>query len=328
MNLPSGIKLRQLEYFLAVADTRHFTQAAKALFVSQSTVSHQIAELESRLGTPLLNRIGKTVRLTAAGELLRAHAARALMELRAGGDAMAELAGVARGELRIGIIQSFCFNLLPPILEKFVRGHPGVRVRIDNLPAGEIEGRLARGDLDLGIAFAPATLQETEAEPIFGEPLLLVVAGSHALAGRKRCAMALLDRRRMALLNPEFSTRQIIDGYFAEAGVMPDVVCETNAIEVLLAAVRSGELATILPKWAFTPQRGLVAVPLYDPTPMRVSALLWNRHTFRSHAARTFAAMVRESFPGAAPRSPLRRPRRLSPASSRTPAHPRSRTAR
>jgi LysR family cyn operon transcriptional activator len=310
MSLPAGIKLRQLEYFLAVAESLHFTNAAQSLYVTQPTLSHQIAELESRLGTPLLDRVGKRVRLTEAGKLFRAHASRALKELQAGGDALAELAGLARGELRVGIIQSFCVTLLPPILERFVRAYPNVRVRIDNIPARVIEEGLASGRLDLGIAFAPTTLEETEAEPIIEEKLLLVASTEHPLGARRSCAMHQLDGQRMALLNPEFSTRQIIDGYLVEAGARPDVVCETNTIEVLLAAIRSGELITILPERAVTPQRGIVALPLHDPTPVRVSALLWNRHTFRSQAARTFAEMVRQSFSGM---QPVRRPHGSGP---------------
>lgn len=298
--LPAGIKLRQLEYFLAVAESLHFTNAAQALFVTQPTLSHQIAQLETRLGFPLLNRVGKKVTLTEAGRLFKAHASRALQELKAGQDALAELEGLARGELRIGIIQSFCFTLLPPLLEKFIGRYPTIRMRIENVPARAIEEGLARGHLDLGIAFAPATLEETQAEPILEERMLLVADRSHPLVRRKSCAVAQLDGKPMALLNEDFSTRQLIDRALAEAGAKPDVVCETNSIEVMLAAVRSGKLLTILPERAFTPHGGLVAVPLHDPTPRRVSALLWNRHSFRSRAARTFADMLRESF-GLAP---------------------------
>lgn len=294
--LPAGIKLRQLEYFLAVADALHFTNAALALHVTQPTLSHQIAQLEARLGFALLNRIGKKVTLTEAGRLFQAHASRALKELRAGRDALEELEGLARGELRIGIIQSFCFTLLPPLLEKFVGRYPSIRMRIENIPARAIEEGLARGQLDLGIAFAPATLEETEAEPILEERMLLVADRSHPLTRRRACALAQLDGRPMALLSGDFSTRQLIDRALAEAGARPELVCETNSIEVMLAAVRSGKVLTILPERAFTPQGGLVSVALHSPTPRRVSALLWNRHSFRSRAARTFAEMLRESF--------------------------------
>ena len=311
--LPGGIKLRQLEYFLAVADSLHFTNAARTLFVTQPTLSHQIAQLEERLGFPLLNRIGKKVTLTEAGRLFQAHASRALKELKAGQDALAELEGLARGELRIGIIQSFCFTLLPPLLESFVARYPSIRLQIENVPARSIEEGLARGRLDLGIAFAPATLEETEAEPILEERMLLVADRRHPLARRRSCAVAQLHGRPMALLNGDFSTRQLIDRALAQAGAQPQVVCETNSIEVMLAAVRSARVLTILPERAFTPTGGLVGVPLHEPTPRRVSALLWNRHSFRSRAARTFAEMLRESFG--------------LPPSLRPPARPRSRKA-
>src|SRR4051794_33232791 len=112
----SALKLRQLQYFLAVADQLHFTKAAQQLAVTQPTLSHQIAELEAHLSTTLFERTGKSVRLTEAGELFQGHAKRAVQQLDAGIIALAELEGMLRGNLRIGVIQSFCRNLLPPIL--------------------------------------------------------------------------------------------------------------------------------------------------------------------------------------------------------------------
>ncbi|MES2187571.1 MAG: transcriptional regulator CynR [Pseudomonadota bacterium] len=295
-NLPIGMKLRQLEYFLALAEDPHFTRAAESLFVTQPTLSHQLAQLEERVGTPLLHRVGKKVQLTEAGEIFRAYASRAIHELKAGQDALRELEGLERGDLRIGIIQSFCFTLLPSILEQFFANYPSIKVRIESLTATAIEEGLAAATLDLGIAFTPVTLEDIDAEPILDERLLLVGARSHPLLKRRSCAMASLHGQRIALLNQTFSTRRLIDQNLAAAGAVPEVVCETNAIEALRAVVLSGKVLTILPERAFTADASLVGVALRDPSPVRTSALLWNRHMFRSAAARTFAGMVRERF--------------------------------
>ncbi len=297
-----AIKFRQLQYFLAAAETLRFTTAAEQLFVTQPTLSHQIAQLESTVGTPLFDRIGKNMRLTEAGRLFKVYAARALNELEAGQTALAELDGLVRGTLTIGVIQSFSRRLLPPVLGEFLGRYPNIRLRVEEMTASVIEHRLAEGALDLGIAFAPAVTEDTELEPILEERLLLVVGRDHPLARRRMVRLAELDRRPMALLGTEFSTRRLVDRYFAEAGVQPEVICETNSIEVMLGAVMQSRLATIIPEKALSGDKGanFRVLPLGSPTPVRTSALLWPRHRFRTLAARTFAGMVRERLLGRA----------------------------
>jgi LysR family transcriptional regulator, cyn operon transcriptional activator len=291
-----AVKLRQLQYFLAAAETLQFTKAAEQLFITQPTLSHQIAQLEGTIGMPLFDRIGKSVRLTEAGRLFKTYAARALKELEAGQTALAELDGLVRGTLIIGVIQSFSRTLLPPVLGEFLGRYPNIRLRVEEMTAPGIEHRLVEGALDLGIAFAPSMMEDTEVEPILEERLLLVVGRDHPLAQRRTVRLAELDRRPMALLGAEFSTRRLIDRYFAEAGAQPDVICETNSIEVMLGAVMQSRLATIIPEKALSGDKGanIRVLPLGSPTPVRTSALLWPRHRFRTLAARTFAGMIRE----------------------------------
>jgi LysR family cyn operon transcriptional activator len=290
------IKLRQLQYFLAVAETLKFTRAAEKLFVTQPTLSHQIAQLENQVGTPLFDRIGKSVRLTEAGKLFKTYAARAIKELEAGQTALAELDGLVRGTLTIGVIQSFSRTLLPPILGEFLGDYPNIRLRVEEMTATAIEHGLSEGALDLGIAFAPSVMEETEVDPILEERLLLVVGLDHPLARRRTVRLAALDGQPMALLGTDFSTRLLIDRYFAEAGAQPDVVCQTNSIEVMLGAVMQSRLATIIPERALSGDktRNIRVLTVRSPTLVRTSALLWPRHSFRTIAARTFARMVRD----------------------------------
>ena len=294
----ASLKLRQLQYFLAVAEHLHFTRAAESLGVTQPTLSHQLAELESHVGTPLFDRLGKTVQLTGAGVLFQRFASGALKELSAGRTALDELEGLQRGSLRIGVIQSFSRTLLPPILGRFLQQHPSVTLRVDEMPADAIEQQLTTGLLDIGIAFAPATLEDTVLEPLLDEKMLLAVAPGHPLARRARLRLCELRGVKLALLNTEFSTRRLIDRIFASAGVTLDVVCETNSIEVLLGTVTDGPLGTVIPEQAIgqARSRSLRRIHLVDPTPVRTSALLWPRHAFRTIAARTFGQMVRERF--------------------------------
>ena len=296
IRLPHGIKLRQLQYFLAVADKLHFSKAAEEVFVTQPTLSHQIAELESHVGVPLFDRSGKSVRLTEPGRLFAAHASRALKELESGWTELKELEGLRRGPLAIGASQSFLRKLFPPLVGEFMRLYPQVQLQVEEMTATEIERRLADGSLDLGIAFAPAVLEETEIETILEERLLLVVGPHHPLADRSQVALQDLNDKPMVFFTPEFTTRKIIARYFEDAGARLNLVCETNSIEVMLGVVAQTQTATILPEGTISKNSGLCVLPIVEPELVRVSALLWARHSFRTFAARTFAGMVRQHF--------------------------------
>lgn len=294
---PSFITLRQIQYFLAAAESLHFTKAADRLAVTQPTLSHQIAQLEAHLGGPLFDRKGKQVRLTESGALLQNYASRAVRELEAGRLALSELEGMIRGELRIGVIQSFSRTLLPSILGSFITKYPGIHLNIRELTGLEIEQGLATGTLDLGIAFAPTALDGTDVEPVLEEQLLLVVGPDNEFAKRKSVKLAELDGKSMVLLSKDFLTRRLIDKYLGEVGARPNVVCETNSMEVMLGAIAESSVSTIVPEHGLRlSDGGYRTIPLHDPTPVRTSALLWPKSSFRSASARTFGQMMRDRF--------------------------------
>ncbi|PUA19480.1 transcriptional regulator CynR [Glaciimonas sp. PCH181] len=296
INFHSGIKLRQLQYFLAVAETLHFSKAAERLFVTQPTLSHQIAELETHIGMPLFDRAGKNVRITEAGEVFAAFATRALRELEGGCIALRELEGLQRGTLNIGASQSFVRKLFPPILGEFINRFPAIKLNIEEMTASEIETRLANGSLDLGIAFEPSVLEDTELEPLLKERLFLVVGHNNKFATRTSVRLIELSGEPMVFFTRVYSTRTLVDQFFDQAKATLNVVCETNSIDVMLGVVSQTNVATILPEGTIEKRPNIHVLPILDPVPMRVSALLWSRHSFRTFAARTFAQMVREHF--------------------------------
>lgn len=293
----SYVTLRQIQYFLVAAETLHFTKAAQRLSVTQPTLSHQIAQLEAQLGGPLFDRIGRRVRLTESGALLKIYADRAVRELEAGRNALSELEGMVRGDLRIGIIQSFSRTLLPSILGEFITKYPGIRLNIRELTGFEIEQGLAAGALDLGIAFSPTVLDSAEVEPILEERLLLVVGPKNEFAKRKWVRLSELNGKSLVLLGMEFLTRRLINGYLEKVDARPNVVCETNSMEVMLGAITESGICTIVPEHGLrVGDERYRAIPLREPTPVRTSALLWPKHSFRSASARTFGQMMRDRF--------------------------------
>jgi LysR family cyn operon transcriptional activator len=291
-----GIKYRQLQYFLAAAKSLNFSKAAECLFVTQPTLSHQLAELEAQIGVQLFERHGKSVRLTQAGVLFSDYASRSMAEIEAGLSALAELDGRQRGELRIGVNQSFVSQLLPPILGQFLDRYPGIILQVTELATRDIEHQIAEGQLDLGLAFVTEATEDIELEPILRESLVLVVGPDHPLAGHENVSFSDLHGTALVLLKRAYATRELIDSYFEQAGVQQKIACETNTIDLMRGLVRTSGLATIMPESSIRGYAGLCTVPLADPVPVRTSALLWPVHRPRTLAARTFGQIVRDYF--------------------------------
>ena len=160
------MELRQIRYFLSVAETEHLTQSAEALFITQSTLSHGLRQLETELGTPLFDRLGRGLKLSQAGVAFRSYAARALQELDAGRMALADMAGLQSGTLTVGVIPTFLTLFIPDVVAAFSAAYPGVRVMVRDQRSGQIEEQLISGQLDVGIAFHPASREEIEAEAV------------------------------------------------------------------------------------------------------------------------------------------------------------------
>ena len=288
------MELRQIRYFLSVAETEHLTQSADALFVTQSTLSHGLRQLEAELGMPLFDRIGRGLKLSQAGIAFRSYATRALQELDAGRMALADMAGLQSGTLTVGVIPTFLTLFIPDVVAAFSAAFPGVRVMIRDLRSGQIEEQLISGQLDLGIAFHPATREEIEAEPLFDERMHLVVHESHPLAKRRTMRMRELADVPLALLPVSFATRRMIDGAFTQAQIKPVVRVEMESVDALLMACRQAPLATIAAEHAaLNAGDDMRAILLNDPRTVRRAGVLWRQGASQSAAVREFVALLK-----------------------------------
>ncbi|MDO8720302.1 MAG: transcriptional regulator CynR [Polaromonas sp.] len=286
------MEIRQLRYFLDIAQTEHLTQSAQNLFVTQSTLSHGLRQLEQELDVTLFDRLGRGLKLSQAGAEFRVYATRALKEIEAGRMALADLSGLQSGTLTVGAFPTFLNTVVPATVAAFSQAHPGVMVEVRDLRAGAIEALLLRGELDLGIAFHPTEHEEIETEPLFDERMLLVVGASHPLARRRSLAMKALAGLPLALLPRSFATRRLIDASLRQADVVPSVRVEMDSVEALLGVCRFGDLASIVPERAARQAPDLHTIALTEPHMVRTAGILWRRGASRSAAARAFAALL------------------------------------
>jgi LysR family transcriptional regulator, cyn operon transcriptional activator len=280
------MEIRQLRYFLDIAQTEHLTQSAQNLYVTPSTLSHGLRQLEDELGVKLFDRLGRGLKLSQAGVEFRAYAGRALQEIEVGRLALTEMASLQSGTLTVGVIPTFLNTLVPATVAAF-------SAVVRDLRADPIEELLMVGQLDVGIAFHPTEREEIETEPLFEERMLLVVGAAHPLARRKALAMKALADVPLALLTRSFATRRLIDDAFREAGVTPPIRVEMESVESLLAACRSGVLASIVPERAADQAADLHSIALVSPQPVRRAGVLWRKGASRSAAAQEFVVLLR-----------------------------------
>lgn len=286
------MEIRQLRYFLDIAETEHLTQSAENLFVTQSTLSHGLRQLEQELGVLLFDRLGRGLKLSQAGAEFRGYAKRTLGEIEAGRMALADLGQLHSGKLTIGAFPTFLNTVVPATLAAFNREHPGVTIEVRDLRAGPIEDLLVRGDLDMGIAFHPARHADIEVEPLFDEQMVLVVSPGHVLSKRRNLAIKQLADVPLALLPRSFATRLLIESSFRQAGIEPRVSIETESVESLLGVCRFGDLATIVPDRAARQAQDLKTIYLTAPQIVRHAGILWRRGSSRSPAAKEFGSML------------------------------------
>lgn len=284
-----AMELRQLRYFLNLAETEHLTQSAQALFVTQSTLSHGLRQLEEELGTALFDRVGRGLKISQAGLAYKSFVGRAMQELEAGRMALTQLNGLQSGTLTVGVIPTFMDTLVPSTVAQFSANYPGIRVSIRDLRADLIEEQLVSGQLDVGIAFHPTQHSEIDAEHLFSEQLQLLVSADHRLAKRRSLRMTDLKDVPLCLLPRSFATRRMLDEAFKQVNLSAEIRVEMESVNALIEACKTGMLATIVPERAAAMNKDQFrAVPLTDPRPIRHAGILWRKGASRSVAAQAF----------------------------------------
>ena len=292
------MEMRQLRYFLAIAQHRTFTRAAEAVHISQPSLSVQIMALEDELGTPLFDRLGRQVALTGAGRILFDHAERVVRELDQAAALIRELSGAHSGTLAVGTLSTVNSYLMPPLVCQFKERFPNVHLRIEASPSSDIEEQLAANRLDLGLCLLPVAHDHLVSTRLFDETLVLVAPSDMPLPSR-RMRMRELAKLPLVLMPADYCLRKMIEAECAEAGIRPQVSVEMSSPEGILEAVKQGAGLTILPELYVRHRlRGaaLRTIQLYDPIPRHAVGLvhLANRHL--GLAAQEFGRMCRTTL--------------------------------
>ncbi|MDH6140226.1 LysR family cyn operon transcriptional activator [Kitasatospora sp. GP30] len=290
-----ALELRHLRYLLAVAEHGSFTRAAEELHVSQPTLSQQVRQLERTLGTQLLDRSGRTVRLTDAGEAYAHHARGALLDLAAAERAVHDVRDLSRGRLRLAVTPTFTAYLVGPLTAELHTRHPGIALTVRETSQDRIEAGLLADEFDLGIAFQGPHPAGITATALFTETLTLVTGTHQPTADRPGPLPAReLADRQLALLSGDFATRGHIDGYFEQQRVSPRIAVEANSVQALIEVVQRTPLATVLPEAVTHDHPRLTPLPLEPSLPARTVTLLHRADAYQSAATRAFTRLTHD----------------------------------
>lgn len=290
---------RPLQYLLAIAEYGSYTRAAEVLHVSQPSLSQQIKLLEEALHTALLDRSGRNVRLTHAGEIYLNHVRRAWHELDEGTRAIIDIDDLSRGLLRLGWTP-ITDQLTCCLLDRFNARYPGISLNTLEMPLDTLIASLLEGSLDAGIAFSDllalgSRLQDIEVEKLFDDSLGLAIGNEHPRAGQEASMIPEeLEQEALVLLNSTFALRRAVDGYCFEHAIEPQIAVETNSLSLIIEMIQVGSRATILPSSVVRNQCGLYFVGL-SPKPPDKSVMLMTRTKSRNSAAcAAFVDMAKE----------------------------------
>ena len=276
--------LRDLEYLVALAETRHFGRAAGRCHVSQPTLSAQLRKLEESLGVALVERRPRKLALTPAGEAVVERARRMLRDA----DDIRALARASQdplaGQLKVGLIPTLGPYLLPRVAPRIARALPRLQLMLHEYQTAPLVERTLSGELDLAILALPAETRGLVTRSLFAEAFLVAMPESHRLAAKKRVKSQDLSGEKLLLLDEGHCLREQALDVCERAGTEEQDFRATS-LETLRQMVAAGLGITLLPRLAaegpFASARGLAVRPFAPPSPNRVIGAAWRRSTSR-----------------------------------------------
>ena len=301
------MNLEQLRGFYTVAQEGSFTKAAKKLFRTQPAISSQIKLLEDELGEPLFQRIGKTVHLTQAGEILQKHVAYIFDHLDIAQRQIQELHGLQRGRLIIGSSDTITIYILPEILKSYRQRHPNIEIAIRNKTSLEVAELVLEGVVDFGIVTLPIEHDMLQVEVLCAYPDVAICPPDHPLANQGIVSLTKLSPYPLLLLESGSNTRRFLEQVFADYDVPLHSAMDLGSIDVIKQMVAIGLGVSIVPLYAVradadaqpefrTPAEGLVVLPLKELPPRQIGVIRNRQSDYLSLAGKKFIEIAQKTL--------------------------------
>jgi LysR family transcriptional regulator, hydrogen peroxide-inducible genes activator len=292
----ADLKLKDLHYLVALADTRHFGRAAERSFVSQPTLSAQLKKLEDYLGVQLIERAPKRVSLTAAGEEIVARARRII-------DASDEIVEIAKGHrdplagrLKLALLPTIGPYLLPHVAARLRKQMPRLELMLYEYQTDLMLEKLHSGEIDVGILALPVPMDGLDSCELYREPFSVALPADHRLASRASIKVEDLDHETLLLLEDGHCLRDQALAICAGSGVHEKQDFRATSLETLRQMVAAGVGITLLPelagRGAYGNARGVTIKPFVKPVPTRTIGALWRKSSARRTAILALAKQI------------------------------------
>jgi DNA-binding transcriptional LysR family regulator len=277
--MEAHVDVHALRTFVEVARRQGFTRASEALHVTQPAISKVVKALEDELGTPLLHRERRRVRLTEAGRIVLERAQGVLDSLRVIEEEVVELAALRRGRLRLGMPPIVGVTFFPPLLAEFHQLHPGISLELREEGSHHIEALVRDRELDVGAVVLPTDEKAFGTLPFVRDELRAVLHPSHPLARRRSLSLAQLADTPFVLYRPEFALHGHILDACRRAGFNPAVVSESSHWDFIVAMVAANIGVALLPQTICLrlDRRQVRAIRMSEPTIPWNVALIWRK---------------------------------------------------
>ena len=289
------MELRQLKYFVKSAEYLNFSVAAKHLYITQSTLSQQIKQLEYELGFELFLRNSRHIELTEAGEEFLPFARKTIQDAEDGVQRLYDLQHVKTGTLRIGVTYSLSTVLTEGVI-CFIKEFPGIKLEIIYKTVDELLELLRERKVDFVLSYKPlCDAPDIDSMLLFENTLALVVSKEHPLAGRTDIKLQELVGKTLLLPSKGLQARTMLDRLTEKEGIELHSSLELNETNILLQMVATGHYATILSTSAVFGKTRFKAIPLNEPGNIMEASLLRLKGAYQKTAAREFINILLET---------------------------------
>ena len=286
------MELRQLKYFVKSAEYLNFSVAAKHLYITQSTLSQQIKQLEFELGFELFLRNSRHISLTEAGEEFLPFARKTIQDAEDGVQRLHDLQHVKAGKLRVGVTYSLSTVLTEGLLE-FMKAYPDIKLEVCYKTVNELLALLKERELDFILSYKPIfDAPDVESMSLFENALALVVAKDHPLAAKKRIMIQELADIPLVLPSHDLQARMMLEKLIAGKDVPLSSRLELNETNILLQMVSTGSYSTILSTSAVFGNSRFKAIPIDDPANVMEASLLRLKGAYQKAAAQEFVKIL------------------------------------
>lgn len=287
------MNLLHLRYFVELAGIQHYTRAAEKLCITQPSLSHAMAQLETELGVPLFEKNGRGVVLTPYGKQFLSCAQQTLLTLDEG---VEELRRVGRGEglIRLGLLRTLGIEFVPKLAERFLKANPdkNIRFSFSTGVTGELLEGLAARKYDMVFASRPPVGMNLTAIPVSQQDLVLIVPKKHPLASQHVIDLADTLPYPQVCFSKGSGMRDVVDGLFEKIGASPEIAIETQEDQVVAGLVAHGFGIAVVPYMDLLLRLDVQILQIARPSWEREFYLIHDSRAYLSPAARSFRSFV------------------------------------